>query len=141
MPTVLLVEDNLDDERLVRRTLEKNNVTNEVVVAITGQGALDALQEMERLGQRPDLVILDVKLPDMSGLQVLKDLRENPRTQLVPVVVLTGNASPDDVAAAYRIGANSVVLKPADFAEFSEALLHLTIYWLLVNRSTDMVTA
>lgn len=131
--TILLVEDDNDDQRLVRRALEKNNVANEVLVVGTGNAALEAVERGEHAGAPFDLVILDLRLPDIDGLEVLRAIRRHERLTLTPVVVLTGTATDGDIVVAYRDGANSVVIKPIEPTEFSEMLLNVTMYWLLVN--------
>ncbi|HLX06825.1 MAG TPA: response regulator [Thermoanaerobaculia bacterium] len=130
---ILLVEDNPDDELLTRRALEKNNIANEVVVARDGVEALDYL-----LGPRarplPALVLLDIKLPKLSGLQVLERLRAEPATRRLPVVMLTSSKEDRDLLAAYDGGVNSFVRKPVDFTEFVEAVRQLGMYWLMLNE-------
>lgn len=136
---ILLVEDDVADERLTLRALRKNNVMNEVVVACDGQEALDFLFRQgayAHLGEAdlPALVILDLNLPKRTGLEVLKATRENERTASVPVVILTANEEPSVVEECYLHGANSFVRKPTNADEFSDAVLHVAMYWLLVNR-------
>ncbi|MFQ3586703.1 MAG: response regulator [Fimbriimonadaceae bacterium] len=136
---ILLVEDDVADERLTLRALRKNNIMNEVVVACDGQEALDFLfREGAYAGigdaHLPALVILDLKLPKRSGLDVLRAIRGDVRTAGVPVVILTANEDPSIVQECYRIGANSFVRKPTNAAEFSDAVLQVAMYWLLVNR-------
>jgi len=128
---ILLVEDDADDEALTRRALEKNNVRNELVVARDGQEALDYLRGAPRL---PELVLLDLKLPKIDGFEVLRRLRADERTRLLPVVVLTSSNEQRDVASSYSLGANSYVRKPVDFKEFTEAARQLGLYWLLLNE-------
>ena len=128
---ILLVEDDADDEALTRRALEKNNVRNELVVARDGQEALDYLRGAPRL---PELVLLDLKLPKIDGFEVLRRLRADERTRLLPVVVLTSSNEQRDVASSYSLGANSYVRKPVDFKEFTEAARQLGLYWLLLNQ-------
>lgn len=135
---VLLVEDNPDDEALTLRALKKNNILNEVVVARDGAEALDLLLGTNgRSGQlRLDqlaVVLLDLKLPKVSGLEVLRRLRADPRTKLLPVVVLTSSKEEQDLVGAYNSGANSYVQKPVEFAEFVRAAGHLGLYWLVTN--------
>ena len=128
---ILLVEDNPDDEALTRRALQRNNVKNELIVARDGQEALDYLLGGGRL---PHLILLDLKLPKIDGLEVLRRLRADERTRLLPVVVLTSSNEERDLVSSYRLGANSYVRKPVDFNEFSEAARQLGLYWLLLNE-------
>ena len=128
---ILLIEDNPDDEALTRRALQKNNVTNEMVVAHDGQEALDYLFGAGRL---PQLILLDLKLPKIDGLEVLRRLRAEERTRLLPVVILTSSNEERDLVTSYSLGANSYVRKPVDFKEFTEAARQLGVYWLLLNE-------
>lgn len=137
---VLLIEDNTDDERLTLRALRKNNIMNEVVVAYDGQEALDYLFGTGSYSGRdmsvmPAVVILDLKLPKLSGLEVLRRIRSDERTAHLPVVVLTASDDEAQVAECYAVGANSFIRKPGDPAEFSEMVLQLGMYWLLLNRA------
>lgn len=140
---VLLVEDNPDDEALTLRALKKNNILNEVVVARDGAEALDLLLGTNgksghiRLDQLA-VVLLDLKLPKVNGLEVLKRLRADPRTKLLPVVVLTSSKEEQDLVGAYNSGANSYVQKPVEFAEFVRAAGHLGLYWLVTNAPPPM---
>jgi two-component system response regulator len=137
---VLLVEDNPDDEALTLRALKKNNILNEVIVARDGAEALEYLLGPNgesgkiRLDQLA-VVLLDLKLPKVNGLEVLKRLRSDPRTKLLPVVVLTSSGEERDLVSAYDSGANSYVRKPVEFAEFVQAAGHLGLYWLVTNAS------
>lgn len=136
---VLLIEDNIDDERLTLRALRKNNVVNEIVIAGDGQQALDYLLGTGEyagrdLGRMPAVIILDLKLPKLSGLEVLTRIRSIKTTAMIPVVVLTASDDPARLAEAYELGANSFIQKPSDPAEFSEAILQIAMYWLLLNR-------
>ncbi len=132
--TILLIEDNADDEQLVRRALQKNNVMNEVVVACDGEEALALLQPSDgKAPINPDLILLDLHLPGISGLQVLQKIRQDERTKLTPVVIVTSNESSGQAEALYQNGANSFVLKPTDAVEFSETFLNVSMYWLLLN--------
>ena len=140
---VLLVEDNPDDEALTLRALKKNNILNEVVVARDGAEALDLLLGTNgksghlRLDQLA-VVLLDLKLPKVTGLEVLRRLRADPRTKLLPVVVLTSSKEEQDLVGAYNSGANSYVQKPVEFAEFVQAAGHLGLYWLVTNAPPPM---
>mgnify|MGYP000869515536 CR=1 FL=1 len=134
--TILLIEDNVDDEQLVRRVLEKNNVMNEVVVACDGEEALGLLHPAGGSGTtpvRPDLILLDLHLPGISGVQVLEKIREDSRTKTIPVVIVTSDESGAHVDSLYEKGANSLVIKPTNASEFSETFLNVSMYWLLLN--------
>jgi len=137
---VLLVEDNPDDEALTLRALKKNNILNEVIVARDGAEALDYLLGTNgksgkiRLEQLA-VVLLDLKLPKVNGLEVLRRVRADPRTKLLPIVVLTSSKEEKDLVSAYDSGANSYVQKPVEFAEFVKAAGHLGLYWLVTNSS------
>ena len=136
---ILLVEDNPDDEALTIRAFQKNNLTNEIAVARDGAEALEYLFGTDRyagrdISEQPSLVLLDLKLPRVDGLEVLRQMRADPRTQTVPVVILTSSREERDIEGGYRLGANSYVCKPVDFAEFLEATRQLGLYWLLLNQ-------
>lgn len=137
--SILLVEDNPDDEALTLRAFRKNNVTNEVVVARDGAEALDYLFGTGAFATRditlvPQVIILDLKLPKIDGLEVLRRLRANPHTKLLPVVILTSSNEERDRLEGYGLGANSYVRKPVDFAQFVDAVRQLGLYWLLLNE-------
>jgi two-component system response regulator len=138
--TILLVEDNRDDEELTLRALRKSNIMNEVIVARDGEEALDYLfghgdfvsrGETEML---PAVVLLDLKLPKISGIEVLREIRSHPRTHRLPVVVLTSSKEERDLAEVYDLGANSYLYKPVDFEKFLEAVGHVGMYWVLFNE-------
>jgi two-component system response regulator len=136
---ILLVEDNPDDEALTLRAFRKHNVANEVVVARDGAEALDYLfasgaHEGRDVADLPQVVLLDLKLPKIDGLEVLRRIRADPRTQLLPVVILTSSKEERDLIEGYRYGANSYVRKPVNFDEFVEAARQLGLYWLLHNE-------
>ena len=136
---ILLVEDNPDDQALTLRALRKNNITNEVVVTTDGVEALDYLFGTGAHAGRdphelPQLVLLDLKLPKVDGLEVLKRLRADHRTRLLPVVILTSSKEERDLVSSYSLGANSYVRKPVDFTEFTDAVRQLGLYWLLLNE-------
>lgn len=140
--SILLVEDNADDEVLTLRALKKNNIQNEVVVARDGVEALDYLfgtgaHAGRDLSRMPQVVLLDLKLPKIDGLQVLQKLRADPRTRLLPVVILTSSKEQQDLVEGYRLGANSYVRKPVDFSQFMEAVRQLGLYWLILNESAS----
>ena len=128
---ILLVEDNRDDEELAVLAYERNRVANKLVVARDGEEALDYLTACAAL---PEVVLLDLKLPKVDGLEVLRRLRADPRTRRLPVVVLTSSREDEDMLRSYDLGANSYVRKPVDFARFSEVMQQLQMYWLLVNE-------
>ncbi len=135
---ILLVEDNPDDEALTLRALKHNKIKNEVIVARDGVEALDYLF---RTGSHsacdddaPLVILLDLKLPRLDGLQVLQRLRADERTRLLPVVVLTSSNEERDLVESYSLGANSYVRKPVDFAQFTEAVRQLGLYWLILNE-------
>jgi two-component system, response regulator len=134
--TVLLVEDNRDDEALTVHALRMRTTAN-VEVARDGQEALDYLTNDAK--DLPRLVLLDLQLPNINGLKVLRRIRADERTRQVPVVILTSFSAPKDVAAAYRYGANSYVRKPADFDQFAEVIHQLGLYWLVVNEPPPSV--
>jgi two-component system response regulator len=138
---ILLVEDNPDDEALTLRALKKNNILNEVVVARDGEEALDYLFGQGKHTDRdmsvmPEVTLLDLKLPKIDGLEVLKQLRADERTKLLPVVILTSSNEEKDIIASYDLGANSYIRKPVDFTRFTEAVRQLGLYWLVMNVSS-----
>lgn len=136
---ILLVEDNPDDEALTLRALHKNKITNEVVVAHDGVQALDYVFGTGAYAGRdtsisPQIILLDLKLPKIDGLEVLRRLRADSRTKLTPVVILTSSREERDLLAGYGFGANSYVQKPVDFDQFAEAVRYLGLYWLVLNQ-------
>jgi two-component system response regulator len=137
---ILLVEDNPDDELLTLRALRKNNVLNKVVVARDGVEALDYLFGTGEYAGRdtsvtPQLILLDLKLPKIDGLEVLKRLRADERTRLLPVVILTSSREQQDMLDGYGLGANSYVRKPVNFEQFVQAIEQLKLYWLILNEA------
>ena len=137
---ILLIEDNPDDEELTRLALQENNLLNRVVVAHDGVEALDYLFATgpyagRDLSATPQLILLDLKLPKIDGLEVLRRLRADDRTKLLPIVVLTSSNEEHDLFASYSFGANSYVRKPVDFVQFTEAVRQLGLYWLVLNQS------
>ncbi len=139
---LLLVEDNPSDEELTLRSLQKNHIANDVVVVRDGVEALEFLfcegqyEDRDQTVQ-PDLILLDLKLPRLGGLEVLQRIRSDDRTKLLPVVVLTSSSQDEDVINSYKLGANSYVRKPVRFADFSEAVRQLGVYWLLINENPN----
>ena len=136
--TILLVEDNPKDEALTLRALKRQTIQNSVVVARDGVEALEYLlgasNETKAMAALPELVLLDLKLPKLDGLEVLRRIRSSERTRLLPVVILTSSAEERDILEGYRLGTNSYVRKPVDFVEFTEAVRQLGLYWLLLNQ-------
>ncbi|HEX2881923.1 MAG TPA: response regulator [Polyangiaceae bacterium] len=138
--TILLVEDNPQDEELTLRALRKSNLANPIVIARDGVEALDYLFARGTHANRPDdalpqLILLDLKLPKVDGLEVLKKLREDERTKLLPVVILTSSLEEQDLIRGYSLGANSYVRKPVDFVQFTESVRQLGLYWLVLNQT------
>jgi two-component system response regulator len=136
--TVLLVEDNDDDIQLTKRAFNKHHIANELHVMTDGQQAVDFLFAAGQYAQRdpedlPHVVLLDLKLPRLDGLEVLRRIRENPRTRYLPVVVLTSSNEERDLVESYRLGANSYVRKPVDFEQFAVAAQQLGLYWMVLN--------
>jgi CheY-like chemotaxis protein len=137
--TILLVEDNPDDEALAIRALKRNHISNEIVVARDGVEALDYLfgngvHVGRDLSIKPTVILLDLKLPRIDGIEVLRRLREDDRTKLLPVVILTTSSEEQDMLDSYSLGCNSYIRKPVDFIQFSEAIRQLGMYWLLMNE-------
>ena len=137
---ILLVEDNPDDEELTLRALKKNNIQNDVVVARDGAEALDYLfgagaYAGRDVGKLPSVTLLDLKLPKVDGLEVLKQIRTNEKTRFLPVVILTSSKEEQDLINGYSLGANSYIRKPVDFSQFIDAVRQLGLYWLLLNES------
>lgn len=137
---ILLVEDNADDEALTLRALRKNNIPNKVVVARDGVEAVDYLLGTGPYAGRdpedlPRIVLLDLKLPKLNGFEVLEKLRADPRTRLLPVIILTSSREQRDIMHGYDLGANSYVRKPVDFEQFVEAIRQLSRYWLVLNEN------
>ena len=136
---ILLVEDNPSDVGLTRRALEKSHIANKLVVVEDGQEALDYLFDSDPLtgpkeNELPALVLLDLKLPKVDGLQVLRRIRADERTSRLAVVILTTSSEEQDIAQSYDLGANSYIRKPVDFKQFVEAVQHLGLYWLVLNE-------
>ena len=138
-PEILLVEDNLRDAELTIRALKKRNLANHLVHVQDGQAALDFIfgtgaHAGRDVHRQPKVVLLDLKLPKVDGLEVLRQLRADERTRLLPVVVLTSSREESDVVETYKLGANSYIVKPVEFENFSEAVSNLGLYWLLLNE-------
>lgn len=136
---ILLAEDNPDDELLIKRALEKRNILNQIVVAHDGVEALDylfgtGLYEGRDVSAMPQIILLDLKLPQLDGLEVLRRLRADEQCKLLPVVILTSSDEEKDIVESYRLGANSYIRKPVDFAQFSDAVQQLGLYWLVLNQ-------
>ncbi len=138
--TILLVEDNPDDEALTLRALEKNNILNSVTVVRDGAEALDYLfcrgvYATRDVNSPPAVILLDLKLPKIDGLAVLKQMRNDDRTRLLPVVILTSSKEEQDLVSGYSLGANSYIRKPVDFTQFMEAVRQVGLYWLMLNEA------
>jgi CheY-like chemotaxis protein len=137
--SILLVEDNPDDELLTLRALKKSNIMNEIVVARDGQQALDYFFDEGALTRKPPtLVLLDLKLPKIDGLEVLRRIRADPRTCMQPVVILTSSREEHDIVTGYRLGTNSYIRKPVDFDQFVDAISQLGLYWLVLNEPAPL---
>lgn len=137
---ILLVEDNPSDIALTERALKRNNISNPLVVAQDGQEGLDYLFGEGKyagrdVGQQPVLILLDLKLPKIDGLEVLRRIRADARTRRTPVVILTSSREEQDVAAGYDLGVNSYIRKPVDFQQFTETVRQLGLYWLVINEA------
>jgi two-component system, response regulator len=138
--TILLVEDNPDDEELTTRALRQAKIANEIVVARDGSEAIEFLFGQGRhagrdLSQMPAVILLDLKLPKLSGLEVLQRLRADERTKLIPTVILTSSSEDEDMVKSYKWGANSYVRKPVEFGAFVNAVSQLGMYWMLLNQA------
>jgi two-component system, response regulator len=138
--SILLVEDNPDDVELTLMTFRKNRIANEVIVVREGPEALEYLFGTDRYAGRdtsvmPVVVLLDLKLPKLGGLEVLNRIRNHAKTRYLPVVILTSSDEEQDLISSYALGANSYVRKPVDFGQFQQAVQHLTLYWVLLNRT------
>lgn len=143
---ILLIEDNPSDIAFTRRALERSHVANELVVVEDGQEALDYLFNDEAVSSEnprdlPALILLDIKLPKIDGLEVLRKIRSDPRTRRLPVVMLTSSNEEQDVGISYDLGVNSYICKPVDFEQFSQAVLQLDLYWLVMNEIPPKVNS
>jgi two-component system response regulator len=139
---ILLVEDNPNDEALTLRAFKKNNILNEIVVVRDGQEALDFLFCEGNYAERdkknnPQVILLDINLPKLDGLEVLRKLRANESTSIIPVVIMTTSDEENDLITSYKLGANSYVRKPIEFSGFMEAIKQLGMYWLVLNQHPD----
>ena len=137
---ILLVEDNPDDEELTLRALRQAKIANDVVVARDGSEAIDYLQGRGRhagrdMSEMPAVILLDLKLPKLNGIEVLQRIRSDPGTRLIPTVILTSSSEDEDMLQSYASGANSYVRKPVDFSQFAQAVAQLGIYWMLLNQA------
>ncbi len=137
MRDILLVEDNPNDQLLTKRAFKKSNLGNDLVIVNDGQEALEYLLGTDTIEPKPlpVLVLLDLKLPKVDGLEVLRHIRSNERTELLPVVILTSSKEQDDLVRSYKLHVNSYVRKPVDFTEFVSAVQQLGLYWLVLNES------
>ena len=133
-PTILLVEDNPDDEALTLRAFKRSNIRNEIIVVRDGAEALGYLFPDDDVTPSPALILLDLNLPKIGGLEVLRTMRADERTALIPVVVLTSSKLEEDILDSYRNGANAYVRKPVKFSDFTEAVNALGVFWLLMNE-------
>ena len=134
---ILLVEDNPDDVELTLRAVKKHNLANHITVARDGENALDIIFQRGKEsagGQRPDLILLDLNLPMVDGMEVLRQIKENPKTKVIPVIILTSSKEENDLAESYRMGANSYICKPVNFEKFVGVVMQLGLYWLLINE-------
>jgi CheY-like chemotaxis protein len=138
---ILLVEDNGDDAELAIRELKKHNMANNLVHVMDGEQALDFIfatgnfAESRVIDRHPKLILLDIQMPKVNGIQVLEKIKADPRTKAIPVVILTSSKEDPDIKRCYALGANSYIVKPVNFEGFAEAIKHLGFYWLLLNQS------
>ncbi len=134
---ILLIEDNPDDVELTLMAFKKHNLANHITVARDGEEALNIIFQHGKEsagGQRPDLILLDLKLPMIDGMDVLRQIKENSETKVIPVIILTSSKEENDLAESYRLGANSYIRKPVNFEKFTEVVMQLGLYWLLINE-------
>lgn len=134
---ILLVEDNPDDVELTLMAFEKHKLANDIIVARDGEEALDILFQRGKEssgGPSPDLILLDLKLPKVDGMEVLRQVKENSKTKVIPVVILTSSKEENDLAESYRLGANSYIRKPVNFEKFTDVVMQLGLYWMLLNE-------
>jgi CheY-like chemotaxis protein len=136
---ILIVEDNPNDAEMALRALKKNNLTNNVLVVEDGEEAIDFIFCRGKYSKRikeavPRVILLDLKLPKVNGLEVLKEIKSNPETKVIPVIVLTSSKEESDIVESYKLGVNSYIVKPVDFDKFVDAVRDLGLYWLLLNE-------
>jgi two-component system, response regulator len=136
---ILIVEDNQNDVEMALRAFKKNNLTNQIKVVGDGEEALDFIHARDKFADRKDkchprVILLDLKLPKVDGLEVLRELKESPKTKMIPVIVLTSSKEEKDKVESYRLGVNSYIIKPVDFDKFIEAVREIGLYWLLLNQ-------
>jgi two-component system, response regulator len=136
---ILIVEDNPNDAEMAMRALKKNNLANNVLVVEDGEEALDFIFYRGQFANRsknsrPKIILLDLKLPKVNGLEVLKAIKNNPKTKIIPVVVLTSSQEESDIVESYQLGVNSYIVKPVDFDKFVDAVKDIGLYWLLINQ-------
>lgn len=136
---ILIVEDNPNDAEMALRALQKNNLANNVLVVGDGEEALDFIFTKGKFAgrqknARPKIILLDIKLPKIDGLEVLKEIKSNPETRIIPVIMMTSSREETDMMRSYQLGVNSYIIKPVDFDKFVEAVRELGLYWLLLNQ-------
>ena len=140
---ILLIEDNANDEMLALHAFKRQNIANDVLVVRDGAEALEYIfctgAYADRWIENPKVILLDLKLPGVDGIEVLRQIRSDPQTRSIPVVVLTSSCEERDIVESYRLGANSYIVKPVDFEQFNEVAEHLGYYWLLLNRKPNAV--
>lgn len=141
---VLLVEDNLDDIELTKRAFQKNNISNALVITRDGAETLDYLFGRGKYQGRdiknlPKLILLDLKMPKVNGLEVLKQIRRSEETKYIPVIILTSSQDKKDIKASYELGANSYIVKPIDFVKFHQVVQQIMLYWIMLNEQPSMI--
>ncbi len=134
---VLLIDDNMEDAELTRRELKKHNMANHIVHLKNGKEALDFIFAVENLNNPPKVVLLDIQMPKINGIQVLQKIKGDTRTRSLPVVMLTSSKESPDITTCYNLGANSYIVKPVNFEGFATAIKSLGFYWLLLNQAPD----